>query len=45
MTHVFEMGSGVMIYVPSFSNSNVDRGISDTQTTWLSHKLTLIFSK
>jgi hypothetical protein len=37
MKHTIEMGSGAMIYIPSFhkdwfSDSKVDRG--DTQTAW-----------
>jgi hypothetical protein len=51
MKNATEMGSFDMIYVPSFIkirsvHSEVDcRGLTDTQKTWPSHKLTSIFSK
>jgi hypothetical protein len=51
MKYTFEMGSGAMIYIPSFirnwfRHSKVDRGgYRHTQTAWWSHKPTFIFSK
>jgi hypothetical protein len=50
MNHAVEMGSGVMIYIPSFINigSGIQKlmgGNKDTQTAWRAHKPTLIYSK
>jgi hypothetical protein len=47
MNYAAEMGSGVMIYIPSFIEivSGVQKlmvgGYTDTQTAWRSHKPTL----
>jgi hypothetical protein len=51
MKYAVEMGSDAMIYVPSFINigSSIEKLIwgihRHTQTAWLSHKPTFIFSK
>jgi hypothetical protein len=50
MKYNVEMGSGAMIYMPSFITigSGVQKLMgeyTDTQTAWLSHKPTFIFSK
>jgi hypothetical protein len=51
---VVEMGSGAMMYIPCFitTGSAVQKlmgggggGLTATQTAWLSHKPTFIFSK
>jgi hypothetical protein len=44
----FEMGSGAMIYIPSFMKIGlaIQKSIrGDTQTAWRLHKPTLILSK
>jgi hypothetical protein len=42
-----EMGSGAVMYIPSFTKigSGIQKliGVGDTQTAWLSHKPTFIF--
>jgi hypothetical protein len=50
MKYASEMGSGAMIYIPSFIRigSGIQkligaRGFKDTQTAWRSHKPTFIF--
>jgi hypothetical protein len=49
--HATEMGSGVMIYIPSFTkigsgNYTFTGGkYTDTQTTWRPHTTILFFSK
>jgi hypothetical protein len=50
MKYAVEIGSVGMMYIPSFIK--IDSAIqklfgeyTDTQTAWLSHKLTFIFSK
>jgi hypothetical protein len=48
MKYAVEMGSGAMIYIPSFIKigSAIQKLIGvDTQTAWKSHKPTFIFSK
>jgi hypothetical protein len=52
MKYAVEMDSDAMIYVPSFikTGSGIQTLMgggtcTDTQTAWLSHKLTFIFSK
>jgi hypothetical protein len=49
MKYAVEMGSGAMIYIPSFikigSAIRKLMGEGDTQTEWRSHKPTFIFSK
>jgi hypothetical protein len=49
MKYAVEMGSGTMIYIPSFlrTGSGIQKLIKgDTQAAWLSHKPTFIlFSK
>jgi hypothetical protein len=50
MKYAVEMGSGAMIYVPSFINVGLGiqklmGGYTDTQTAWISQKPTFIFSK
>jgi hypothetical protein len=44
--YAVEMGSGVMIYIPSFVKIGPGRGIggiTETQAAWLSYKPTSIF--
>jgi hypothetical protein len=42
MKNAIEMGSGIMIYIPSFRHSNINRGrYTDTQTPSRSHKPTI----
>jgi hypothetical protein len=43
MKYAVEMGSGTMIYIPSFTKigSGIRKLIGDTQTAWRSHKPTL----
>jgi hypothetical protein len=46
MKYAIQMGSGAMIYIPSFIKigSGIQKlGYTDTQTEWRSHKPTLIF--
>jgi hypothetical protein len=53
MKYAVEMGSGAMIYVPSFIkiDATIQKliwgggGYTDTQAAWRSHKRTFIFSK
>jgi hypothetical protein len=52
MKYAVEMGSGAMIYMPSFIKIGSDiqtlignGGYTDTQTVCRPHKLTFIFSK
>jgi hypothetical protein len=48
MKYADEVGSGAMIYIPSFikiGSGNQKLIGGDTQTTWGSHKPTLFFSK
>jgi preprotein translocase subunit SecG len=47
MKYAFEMDSGAMVYIPSFTEivSGVQKlmgGYSDTQTAWRLHKLSFI---
>jgi hypothetical protein len=48
MKHAVEMGSGAVIYIPSFIKTGSDiqkliMGYTDIQTAWRSHKLTSFF--
>jgi hypothetical protein len=47
MKYTIQMGSGAMIFVPSFTKigSGIEEMIDVTQTGWRLHKPTLIFFK
>jgi hypothetical protein len=51
MEYIVEMGSGAIIYIPSFIKIGsaikklMGEGYTDTQAAWRSHKPTFIFSK